>query len=187
MFKLKLKELREKNKLSQQDVALKLNISPQSISKWERGEALPSVEYFPTLAKIFNCSINYLFGQEDTIVYIQKPQKDATKQNECDIQDKMYIDIKNALEQDGKELSPEFFIENQSKLSMLKAVIKWLGNKSKCSISRLQRNFKIGYARAASIQDGLMFIGVVGQRTESCYECAVIKENVKKAKQVLFC
>ena len=61
MFKKKLKEIRMQNGLTQKEVAEYLCISPQSISKWENGEATPSIEFLPKLSELFNCSI-YDFG-----------------------------------------------------------------------------------------------------------------------------
>ncbi|WP_260508244.1 helix-turn-helix transcriptional regulator [Cytobacillus firmus] len=43
-FSSKIKEERQKHNMSQQQLGEKLNISRQSISKWERGESYPSIE-----------------------------------------------------------------------------------------------------------------------------------------------
>lgn len=61
MFNKNLKNIRLKQGLSQKQVADYLNISPQSISKWEKNEALPSIEYLPKLADILKCEINDFF------------------------------------------------------------------------------------------------------------------------------
>lgn len=55
-----LKNLRKMHKLSQEDLAEKLNISRQSISKWETGEAYPEMNNLLELCKIFHCKINDL-------------------------------------------------------------------------------------------------------------------------------
>ena len=39
-----LSELRRKNKLTQLEVAEKLNYSDKAVSKWEQGESLPGIE-----------------------------------------------------------------------------------------------------------------------------------------------
>lgn len=44
-FKDKLRGKRDELKLSQEELAAKLNISRQSISKWERGQSYPSGRY----------------------------------------------------------------------------------------------------------------------------------------------
>ncbi len=45
MISESLRTLREELGISQNTIAEQLNISTQSISKWERGESLPSIEY----------------------------------------------------------------------------------------------------------------------------------------------
>ena len=66
MFHEKLKASRIKCEKTQKDLADYLNISPQSVSKWEKGEALPSIEYLPKIAKFYNCDINSFFEEQNT-------------------------------------------------------------------------------------------------------------------------
>ena len=61
MFNKNLKNIRLKQGRSQKQVAAFLNVSPQSVSKWEKGEALPSIEFLPKLAEYLNCDINAFF------------------------------------------------------------------------------------------------------------------------------
>lgn len=61
-FSKNLKAIRLKNGFSQKQVAEFLNISPQSISKWEKGEALPSIDFLPQLSKYLRCEINDFFA-----------------------------------------------------------------------------------------------------------------------------
>lgn len=67
MFHDNLKTLRLKSGLSQKQVADFLSVSPQSVSKWERGDALPSVEFLPKMAECFNCDINAFFEKEEKL------------------------------------------------------------------------------------------------------------------------
>ncbi len=61
-----LKKYRLLKNLTQEDVAEYLNITPQSVSKWERGESFPDITFLPALANIFETSIDLLIGM-DTI------------------------------------------------------------------------------------------------------------------------
>lgn len=61
-----LKKYRIMKNLTQEDVADYLGITPQSISKWERGECYPDITSLPALANIFETSIDVLIGM-DTI------------------------------------------------------------------------------------------------------------------------
>jgi len=49
MFNEQLKNIRKTSGKTQKDLADYLQISAQSISKWEKGEALPSLEFLPRL------------------------------------------------------------------------------------------------------------------------------------------
>lgn len=57
-----LKELRTKAGLSQDDIAKKLAISRQSISKWELGISLPDITYLVPLTKILKCEVEDLLN-----------------------------------------------------------------------------------------------------------------------------
>lgn len=65
MFHDRLKALRLKAGLSQKQVADFLKVTPQSVSKWEKGEALPSIDYLPGLTQCLNCDINAFFEKEE--------------------------------------------------------------------------------------------------------------------------
>ncbi len=56
----KIYELRKVNNLSQEQLAEKVNVSRQSISKWESGETVPEIERVIELSKVFNVSTDYL-------------------------------------------------------------------------------------------------------------------------------
>ena len=63
-----LKKIRVLKKLSQEALAEKVNVSRQSVSKWENGDAYPSMNNLLELCKIFHCKINDLVN--DNIVDI---------------------------------------------------------------------------------------------------------------------
>lgn len=53
-------KLRKMNKLTQQDLAAKLNYSDKAISKWERGDSVPDIEMLCKISEIFNVNVDYL-------------------------------------------------------------------------------------------------------------------------------
>ena len=57
-----IKKLREKNGLTQEQMAECLMISRQAVSRWENGETQPDTESLKLLSKEFNVSINTLLG-----------------------------------------------------------------------------------------------------------------------------
>ena len=61
----KLYQLRKKTGLSQEEVANKLNVSRQAVSKWERAEASPDTDNLIILAKLYNISLDELLLDEE--------------------------------------------------------------------------------------------------------------------------
>ena len=68
----RIKELRVKNKVTQEELAKALQISTQAVSKWENGGS-PDLELVPSIATYFNVTTDYLFDMKDSdIVDIDK-------------------------------------------------------------------------------------------------------------------
>ena len=62
-----ISELRKKNNYTQEKLAEQLNVSRQTISKWELNETSPSLEDATRLAKIFHVSLNELVGDKNVL------------------------------------------------------------------------------------------------------------------------
>jgi len=67
-FKEKLQLLRTNMKLSQEELADKLSISRQSITKWENRQSFPNIQNFIQLSEIFKVSIDRLVKENDTCI-----------------------------------------------------------------------------------------------------------------------
>jgi len=61
----RLVNLRKKNNLSQEELAAKLGISRQAVSKWERAEASPDTDNLIMLAKLYGISLDEMLSSED--------------------------------------------------------------------------------------------------------------------------
>ncbi|MBQ9795570.1 MAG: helix-turn-helix domain-containing protein [Clostridia bacterium] len=68
-----LLKLRKDKKLTQLEVAEKFNYSDKSISKWEKGEAMPNVEVLCELAEFYGVSLDDLTN-ENPEIKLEKPQ-----------------------------------------------------------------------------------------------------------------
>ena len=55
-------ESRKAMKLTQEELAKKLSITPQSVSRWENGQSRPDIDMLPRLAAFFGTTIDSLFG-----------------------------------------------------------------------------------------------------------------------------
>ena len=63
-----LYELRTKNKLSQDELAEKIFVTRQAVSRWENGETVPNTETLKLLSKLYNVSINTLLGSPHRLI-----------------------------------------------------------------------------------------------------------------------
>lgn len=61
-------ELRTKNGLSQDELAEKLYVTRQAVSRWETGETVPNTETLKLLSKLFDVSINTLLGSPRKLI-----------------------------------------------------------------------------------------------------------------------
>lgn len=57
-------KLRKENKMTQNELADKLNVTDRAIGNWENGRRMPDVVFFKPLCEIFNISINELLSGE---------------------------------------------------------------------------------------------------------------------------
>ena len=76
-----IKELREKNKLTQAELAEKLCVSDKTISKWERGESSPDISVLVEIADLFGVSLDYLVRAENLDRTVKENKISQTRYN----------------------------------------------------------------------------------------------------------
>ena len=67
-----IKELRKANKLTQFELAEKLNYSNKAISRWESGEVIPDVMTLNRICEIFNIPLSQIFETNVTTKKVRK-------------------------------------------------------------------------------------------------------------------
>lgn len=79
-------ELRTKNGLSQAELAEKVYVTRQAVSRWENGETVPNTETLKLLSKLFDVSINTLLGSPRKLICqcCGMPLDDSTISKETD-------------------------------------------------------------------------------------------------------
>ena len=76
-FGLRLKQLREARKLSQEDVAARLHVGRSTISRYERNTITPSLEQLVRMAVLYNTSLDYMMGIDNrTCFYLDDLSKE---------------------------------------------------------------------------------------------------------------
>ena len=74
MLKDNLKTLRKNKGLSQEELAIKLNVVRQTISKWESGLSVPDAEMLINISELFETPVSEILGEN-----IEKKEKDDLK------------------------------------------------------------------------------------------------------------
>lgn len=95
MLKENIKSLRKSKGLSQEELAIKLNVVRQTISKWEQGLSVPDAEMLISISELFETPVNTLLGENISekevndlkaisekleIINLQKSQRKKEKQ-----------------------------------------------------------------------------------------------------------
>ena len=82
----KIKQLRHKSGLTQEQLATRLGVSAQSISKWENAVAMPDITLLPLIAEAFGVSIDELFD-------LTVEQKLRRIENRIDVEEEFSPDL----------------------------------------------------------------------------------------------
>lgn len=70
----KLIVLRDKAGISQMTLAEQLGVSRQAISRWESGDAVPTMDKLKSLSKIYNVSLDWLCNEDISEIQEQKAE-----------------------------------------------------------------------------------------------------------------
>ncbi len=91
-FGEKLRETRKAAGFSQEELAEKLNVSRQAITKWESDTGLPDISNIMTISKLFSIPVDDLISEEKTAVRVKSRLYESV--TEYDIDGKKNFDIK---------------------------------------------------------------------------------------------
>ena len=95
-FNNKLYELRKQKGFSQEELANRLNVSRQTVSKWEVGESTPDMEKLVAMSDLFEISLDELV--------LDKKEEKKTEASEQVVKSEFYSDLKeHVLTEDNKK------------------------------------------------------------------------------------
>lgn len=98
LFNIRLKQLRAEHHLTQEDLSKKLNVGRTTISGYEKGSIKPSNDVLMEMAKIFNCTTDYLLGKTDVRNYDFSRFDDPQKRNDVKLIENTIVDVIHVLE-----------------------------------------------------------------------------------------
>ena len=102
----KIKHLRQTNNITQEKLAEYLNISSQSISKWENNNALPDISLVVPIANFFGVSMDELF---DRNADMQAAEIEEYDEKDLELANKGYVDKRLALWREAVQKYPRNF------------------------------------------------------------------------------
>ena len=85
---LTISKLRKEKGMTQEELAEKVNVSAQAVSKWENDISMPDISVLPVLAEIFDVSIDELLGRE------KAPKVEILEETKRKDINKMFLKIK---------------------------------------------------------------------------------------------
>lgn len=82
----KLKEIRKRFGLSQEQLAEIMNVSRQAITKWENDGGIPDISNLQELSKVFDITVDYLLNDDNQLPVLSMTKElDKDKYNEKNI------------------------------------------------------------------------------------------------------
>lgn len=106
-----IQKYRKKSGLTQEELAGKLGVTFQAVSKWENGRSAPDIMFLPKMADIFGCSIDEIFsrsidmswGDDDVIRIFQTKGRKIVKTQD----DRSYIEV--SFPRNCNEMTRQYF------------------------------------------------------------------------------
>jgi len=120
LFNEKLKMLRKKENLTQEELAEKLNVSRQAITKWESGDGTPDIYNLKQISTLFNITIDELIKEEKEVIVEDKNEHGYVEELEIDHTKHFDIHMKEVCElnimPNTKEIVRIELMSNEEKL-----------------------------------------------------------------------
>ena len=85
-----IRKLRVSKKMSQEELAVQLGVSPQAVSRWENGVTYPDISLLSSIAILFNVTIDYLLCGDE--ILINKQIDEVIEEADKVLKDSNYTD-----------------------------------------------------------------------------------------------
>ena len=183
MFHEHLKRIRTASRKTQGELASYLNISTQSVSKWENGQSLPSIDLLPGIARFFQCPINAFFSEYELEIFEYMSENAPSLEDVNDLLMTIIAQLQGDFEE-TEDFKNDFEETVPVEALSVPAVYEILKSNDTISCALLQKELHIGFALAAKIMDALENLGILKRNTETKkYE--VQKEKIQLLEHYL--
>ena len=148
LFNEKLKMLRKESNLTQEELAEKLNVSRQAITKWESGDGTPDIENLKQISNLFNTTIDELVKEDKNVTVEAKEQYIYIEELEIDHTKHFDINICKI-----KELNIMPNAEEKIKIELLSNEEEFLADSFNIKFDDLYNNLDIDIKSKQQVQD----------------------------------
>ncbi len=147
-FAEKLKELRKQKGISQEQLAEKIYVSRQAITKWESGNGIPDIENLLSISALFNESLDSLLSEEKSL--ISKHEFLYESRTEYDLDSPKKIDLKIGI---AHEVIIEKTKDEKIQLIAASNKLSYLSQQVKVKIVEDKRRMDVVVKRSADLSD----------------------------------
>lgn len=133
----KIRKIRELNRWSQEEMAKRLNMSPNGYAKIERGETKLRLEKLTQIAQVFNMDVLELMANDKGMVFFMNESCDYNYMGATTYHHTHYAEVANSAEIEKLKLiiehKDEIIEQKNSELAALKKIIALLEQAGKIS------------------------------------------------------
>lgn len=144
----KLKDLRKSKNMSQEQLAEKLYVSRQAITKWENGTGLPDIENIVAIGALFNESLDNLLCEEKSL--LTKHEFLYESKTEYDLDEEKRLDIKIGT---AKEVIIEQTTSEKIQILVASNKLSYLEQQVKVKLEELPRRMDVEIKHSTDLTD----------------------------------
>ena len=82
MLQENIKTFRKERGLTQEELAIRVNVVRQTVSKWEKGQSVPDADLLQKIAEVLEVSVSQLLGQEREMEHRNEVAEQLSRINE---------------------------------------------------------------------------------------------------------
>lgn len=178
-FGEKLKQLRKQKGLSQEQLAEKIYVSRQTITKWESGNGIPDIENLLAISSLFNESLDSLLSEEKSL--LSKRDFIYESRTEYDLDAQKKIDLKLGV---AHEIIIEKTKDEKIQIVAASNKIPEIGSKVKVKISETKKRMDVCVKHSSDFSDvfaseNLFILVRIPEKFVPCAELFSETENLK--------
>lgn len=147
-FSDKLKDLRKSKNMSQEQLAEKLYVSRQAITKWENGTGLPDIENIVAISALFKTSLDDLLSEEKSLMI--KHEFIYESRTEYDLDEEKQLDIKIGA---AHEVIVEKTADEKIQILLTSNKMNYLAQQVKVKIEENKKNMDVVIKHSTDLTD----------------------------------